>query len=77
MIPYTTLLYYNEQTKEQSDNYIAGFTPVHIKNIEYGFNDNTPLQLVYASPSFTNDETKTIQAVLIYKVNKEYVILDD
>jgi dolichyl-diphosphooligosaccharide---protein glycosyltransferase len=71
MIPYSTLMYYNEQTKQQSSSYVPGFTPIFVKNMKYGFDSDTPLQLVYASPSFY-DENKTMTSVFIYKINEEY-----
>ena len=77
MVPYTTLFYYNDQTKQQSDRYIPGFTAVHVKDIKYGFNDDTPLQLVYVSPSFNDEESKTVQSVLVYKINDKYTPLSD
>ena len=77
MVPYSTLFYYNDQTKQQSDRYIPGFTAVHVKDIKYGFNDDTPLQLVYASPSFNDEENNTPLAVLVYKINDEYTPLSE
>jgi len=77
MVPYTTLFYYNDQTKQQSDRYVPGFTSLYVKDIKYGFNDDTPLQLVYVSPSFNDEESKTVQSVLVYKINDKYTPLSD
>ena len=72
MIPFTTVLYYNDYTEQTSENYIYGFIPISVKNIKYDSISNTPLNLVYASSSFTNEQTVHETAVLVYQINKNY-----
>jgi dolichyl-diphosphooligosaccharide---protein glycosyltransferase len=72
MIPFTTAVYYNPNTQENSVIYKPGFIEIVSKNIEYDSNDN-PLKLVYASPSFMNEKQGPMQVVLVYEVNKNYV----
>jgi dolichyl-diphosphooligosaccharide--protein glycosyltransferase len=72
LIPFTTALYYNDYTEQTSENYIYGFIPISLKDIKYNLNDDTPLNLVYASSSFTNEQTETETAVLVYQINKNY-----
>jgi dolichyl-diphosphooligosaccharide--protein glycosyltransferase len=72
MIPFTTVVYYNPNTQENSAIYKPGFFEVVIKNIEYD-SDNDPLKLVYTSPSFMNEKDGPMQVVLVYEVNKNYI----
>jgi dolichyl-diphosphooligosaccharide--protein glycosyltransferase len=72
MIPFTTALYYNPDTQENSAIYKPGFVEIVSKNIKYD-SDNDPLKLVYASPSFMNEKEGPMQVVLVYEVNKNYI----
>jgi dolichyl-diphosphooligosaccharide---protein glycosyltransferase len=72
MIPFTTAAYYNPNTQENSAIYKPGFIEIVSKNIEYA-SDNSPLKLVYASPSFMNEKQGPMQVVLVYEVNKNYI----
>jgi dolichyl-diphosphooligosaccharide--protein glycosyltransferase len=74
MIPFTTVVYYNSNTQENSAIYKPGFFEVVIKNIEYD-SDNDPLKLVYTSPSFMNEKDGPMQVVLVYEVNKNYILI--
>jgi len=72
MIPFTTVVYYNPSTQENSAIYKPGFIEIVIKNIEYN-SDNDPLKLVYTSPSFMNEKAGHANIVLVYEINKNYV----
>jgi dolichyl-diphosphooligosaccharide--protein glycosyltransferase len=72
MIPFTTAVYYNPNTQENSAIYKPGFVEIVIKNIEYD-SENDPLKLVYASPSFMNEKAGHMNIVLVYEINKNYV----
>jgi len=80
MIPFTTALYYNPDTQENSAIYKPGFIEIVRKNIEYD-SDNDPLKLVYASPSFMikkgpsfmNEQVGHMNIVLVYEINKNYI----
>jgi dolichyl-diphosphooligosaccharide---protein glycosyltransferase len=71
MIPFTTAVYYNPGTQENSAIYKPGFIEIVIKNIEYD-SDDDPLKLVYASPSFMNEKEGHMNIVLVYEINKNY-----
>jgi len=72
MIPFTTALYYNTDTEENSAIYKPGFVEIVRKNIEYD-SDSDPFKLVYASPSFMNEKVGHMNIVLIYEINKNYI----
>ena len=72
MIPFTTALYYDPKTQENSSFYKPGFVKIYSKNIKYDSNDD-PLKLVYASPSLMNDHGGPMNIVLVYEVNKNYI----
>ena len=71
-IPFKPLLWFNENTQKQSSTYQPGSIPISIKDVRYDYDRNTPLNLVYASPSFTNDDVGLIQAILVFKLNENY-----
>jgi len=72
MIPFTTAVYYNPVTTENSAIHKFGFVQILYKNIKYD-SDNDPLKLVYASPSFMNEKHGPMQIILVYEVNKNYI----
>jgi len=72
MIPYNTLMYYNDENKLQSTIFQNGFIPISILEINYADDGNYPLKLVHTSPSFTNKNTSNFNAVFVYEVNKNY-----
>ena len=72
MIPFTTALYYNPQTQENSLSYKPGFVQILTKDIKYDSNDE-PLKLVYASPSLMNEKSGPMNIVLVYEINKNYL----
>ena len=71
MIPYTPILYYNEQLEKQAESYIPGFIPISTKEVKYA-NDTDPIKLVYSSSSFIDDDIEFMNSVLVYQVNKNY-----
>jgi dolichyl-diphosphooligosaccharide--protein glycosyltransferase len=75
-IPFKPLVWFNENTQKQSLTYQPGFIPISIKDIRYDYDRNTPLNLVYASPSFTNDNVGLMQAILVFKLNENYVPIE-
>jgi len=72
MIPFTTTIYYNPDTQENSVIYKPGFAEILIKDIKYD-SDNDPLKLVYASPSFMRETQGAMNIVLVYEINKNYI----
>ena len=71
-VTFSPLGYANIETQEQFENWTQGTVQISGKNIKY-FSENDPLNLVYSSSSFTNDEIGPMDAVLVYKINKNYV----
>ena len=55
LMPFTPLGYVNPQNQEELDTWVSGSLQVSSKNIKYD-SENDPLQLVYASSSFTNNK---------------------
>jgi len=72
MIPFTTAVYYQPQTQENSLSYKTGFVKIVSKDIKYD-SDDDPLKLVYASPSFMNEKGGPMNIVLVYEVNKIFL----
>jgi len=72
LIPFTPEVYYDPQTGENSSYFKNGFVEISSKKIKYD-SDNDPVKLVYASPSFTNDNEGKMIFVLVYEVNKNYI----
>jgi dolichyl-diphosphooligosaccharide--protein glycosyltransferase len=77
MIPYNIITYYNEENKQQSEVFQNGFIPISVLEINYTDDGNYPLKLVHTSPSFTNKNIERIGAVLVYEVNKNYILIDE
>ena len=74
MIPFTPVTYVNFQTNQEFPTYLSGFEPVYVKNIKFSADSNGPLRLVYASPSFTEEQFGPMLGVFIYEINKDYVL---
>jgi len=72
MIPYNTLLYYNEELQQSSEVFQNGFIPISVLEINYLDDGNYPFKLVHTSPNFTNDNIDRLSVVLVYEVNKNY-----
>lgn len=72
MIPYNTLVHYNEEAQQSYDIFQPGTVPISIQEINYNDDGNYPLKLVHTSPSFTNKNIERFSAVLVYEVNKNY-----
>jgi dolichyl-diphosphooligosaccharide--protein glycosyltransferase len=75
MIPFTTVVYYNPETQENSAIYKPGFVEILSKDIKYN-SDNDPLKLAHASPSFMREKGGHMTIVLVYEVNKNYIPLE-
>jgi dolichyl-diphosphooligosaccharide--protein glycosyltransferase len=77
MIPYNTIIYYNEEYQQSSKTFQNGFVPISVLEINYADEGNYPLKLVHTSPSFTNENIERFNAVLVYEVNKNYISIND
>ena len=71
MIPFLPVIYYQPETEENSQIYKPGFVEIS-KKINKFEKGNSPLGLVYASPSYYNPEYAQQMYVLVYEVNKNY-----
>jgi len=72
MFPFTPVTYVNFKTSQESLTFLPGFTPIYAKEIKYPSDENGPLRLVYASPSYTEEKVGPMIGVFIYEINKEY-----
>jgi dolichyl-diphosphooligosaccharide--protein glycosyltransferase len=71
LLPFSPVVYYQPQTEENSPFFKNGFMEISIKDVKYN-SENDPLKLVYASPSFLNDDDGEMICVLVYEINKNY-----
>nr|ABZ09097.1 putative Oligosaccharyl transferase STT3 subunit [uncultured marine crenarchaeote HF4000_APKG6D9] len=72
MIPFTPVIYV-DQNNQQSYTYQPGFVPVYVKDIKFPIDEDGPLRLVYASPSFDVEKGGTVIGVFVYEINKDYI----
>lgn len=72
MIPFTTYAYLDLGSRQQSSQYVSGFTPIYIDDIKYPEDGDGPLRLAYMSDGFLRKDSGPINGVLIYEVNKDY-----
>jgi len=72
MTPFSIISYYNPETGAQSNTWSPGHVPIYIKDVKLSDPDG-PFTLVYASPSFYEEGDGVIMAVLIYKINHDYI----
>jgi len=77
MIPYNTLLYYNEEAQLSYETFQPGTVPISYLEINYLDDGNYPFKLVHASPSFTNKNIDRFSGVFVYEVNKNYISNND
>ena len=72
LTPFSIYKYVEINTGRTFDEYQNGFIPVYINNLKFKDPENDPFYLVYASPSFYNQQSGPMSAVLIYKINHDY-----
>ncbi|KFM19271.1 dolichyl-diphosphooligosaccharide--protein glycosyltransferase [Marine Group I thaumarchaeote SCGC AAA799-P11] len=73
MTPFTPIGYINLQTNEQYLRYQPGTIGIYEKDVKFHSEQNGPLKLVYASPSFDAKKGEIILGVFVYEVNKDYI----
>ena len=71
MIPYSLLGYGDPKTNQDYLEYVPGTIGIYKKEIK--FSENDPFNLVYASPSFYNEQSGPVLGVFVYQINKEYL----
>ena len=72
LTPFSIYKYVELNTGRTFDEYQNGFIPVYINDLKFKDPENDPFYLVYASPSFYNQQPGSMSAVLIYKINHDY-----
>jgi len=78
LIPFTHILYVDPANPEiQSETYKRGYTSIYVKDIKFPADGDGPFELVYISPSFLIDAPGPLTGPLIYKINKEYIPVND
>ena len=72
LTPYSIFKYVEPNTGRTFDKYQSGLIPVYVNDLKFKDPENDPFYLVYASPSFYNQQPGVMSTVLIYKINDEY-----
>ena len=72
LTPFSIFKYVELNTGRTFDTYQNGFIPVYVNDLKFKDPENDPFYLVYASPSFYNQDPGLMSAVLIYKINHDY-----
>ena len=72
MIPFSVVTYVDIDTQQYYGSYTHGLTPLYIKDLKFTDPDG-PFTLEYASPSFHETGDGTMLAVLIYKINHNFM----
>ena len=73
LTPFSIFTYVEPNTGRTFDKYQSGFIPVFSNDLKFKDPENDPFYLVYASPSFYSQEEGPMSAVLIYKINHDYI----
>jgi len=72
LIPFSVVTYVDIDTQEYYGSYTHGLTPLYIKDLKFTDPDG-PFTLEYASPSFHETGNGSMLAVLIYKINHNFM----
>ena len=72
LTPFSIFKYVEPNTGRTFDQYQNGFIPVYVNHLKLKDPETDPFYLVYASPSFYNQEPGVMSAVLVYKINQNY-----
>ena len=72
LTPFSIYKYVEPNTGRTFNEYQNGLIPVYLPDIKFKDPDNDPFYLVYASPSFYDQQPGPMSAVLIYKINHDY-----
>tara|TARA_Y100000590_G_C15685055_1_gene1001268 strand:- start:131 stop:1597 length:1467 start_codon:yes stop_codon:yes gene_type:complete len=72
LTPFSIFKYVEPNTGRTFDKYQSGLIPVYTPTLKFKDPENDPFYLVYASPSFYNQEPGVMSAVLVYKINHDY-----
>ena len=73
LTPYSIFKYVEPGTGRTFDKFQNGLIPVYVNDLKFKDPENDPFYLVYASPSYYGQEPGPMHAVLIYKINHDYI----
>jgi len=73
LTPYSIFKYVEPGTGRTFDQFQNGLIPVYVNDLKFKDPENDPFYLVYASPSYYGQEPGPMHAVLIYKINHDYI----
>ena len=71
MIPFSPEIYADPVNEKTYNQYRSGTVGVYVEDHKFSSDEDSPLELVYTSPSFDRIDDGEMSMVLIYKVNKE------
>ena len=72
LTPFSIYKYVQPNTGMGFDQFQNGLIPVYVNDLKFKDPENDPFYLVYASPSFYNQESGPMSTILIYKINPDY-----
>ena len=72
LTPFSIFKYVEPNTGRTFDKYQNGLIPVYRNELKFKDPENDPFYLVYASPSYYNQQPGAMSTVLIYKINHDY-----
>jgi len=73
LTPYSIFKYVDPGSGRTFDQFQNGLIPVYVNDLKFKDPENDPFYLVYASPSYYGQEPGPMHAVLIYKINHDYI----
>lgn len=74
MFPYSILGYVNPNNlNQQSNTFVPGMVGIYEKSIKFPEDENGPVKLVYASPSYHQNQSGPKLVVLVYEINQDYI----
>ena len=73
LTPFSIYKYVEIGTGSTFDQYQNGLIPVYVNDLKFKDPETDPFYLVYASPSYYGQEPGPMHAVLIYKINHDYI----
>ncbi len=73
LFPYTPVVYFDPVNNFQYETYNPGTIPLYVKQVKYSPTESAPFHLVYASPSYLNNDERFSLGIFIYQINENYV----
>ncbi len=76
LTPFSIVKFVEPNTGRTFNEFSHGLIPVYVVDMKLTNPETDPFILVYASPSFYNQQPGIMSAVLIYKINSDYQIIN-